>query len=75
MHRKTELEYKIRFRAKSLRDLLYEFIELNNYYHCTVVNFLMHPNPPNKDYDLVYIQFIQKKIEILQEIIRDKQDE
>ena len=73
MHRKTELEYKRKFRDKSLRDLLFEFIELNHYYQCTTVTFLMHPNPPHKDYNIVYLQFIKKKIEILQEVIRDEQ--
>ena len=73
MHRKTELEYKDKYRNKQLIQVLHELIELNHQYRRATVAFLLHPNPPYRDSDILYIQFIKKKIEILQEVIKEKQ--
>ena len=73
MHRKIELRYKDEYRKTELKELLYIFVELNHHYQRATVAFLLHPHPPNRDSDILYIQFIKKKIEILQEIIKEKQ--
>ena len=73
MHREIELRYKNEYRNTELRELIYQFIELNHQYQRATVAFLLHPNPPYRDSDLLYIEFIKRKVEITQEIIKEKQ--
>ena len=73
MHREIELRYENEYRNTELRELINTFIELNHQYRIAIVAFLLHPNPPNRDSDLRYLAFIKRKVEIINEIIKEKQ--
>ena len=72
MHPSLEIEYRNKFRTQTLIDLINEWVELNHLNQIATNAFLLHPNPPYKYQDIRYLQHLARRIEILQELINEK---
>ena len=72
MHTKQEAEYISTFRTKRLRELLWQWAELNHLNQEAISAFLLHPNPPFKQHDINFLKHLTKRIEIIKEIIEEK---
>ena len=72
MHPKLEAEYRKTFRSKTLRELLWQWADLNHLNQEAIIAFLFHPNPPFKQHNIRFLKHLTRRIKIIQELIKEK---
>ena len=72
MHKRIESEIKSEFRSQLLMKLIHKQIELNHLHQTATFAFILHQQ--RSDTNILYLQFLSEKIEILHKVIVEKKD-
>lgn len=72
MHKRIESDIKSEFRNQPLIKLIHKQIELNHLQQLATLAFILHQQ--RSDTNILYLQFLSEKIEILHKVIVEKKD-
>ena len=72
MHPELEAQYRSIFRNKTVRELISQWAALNHLNQDSTREFLLHPNPPCRQEDISFLQHLTRRIELVKEILDEK---
>ena len=72
MHPELEAHYRNIYGNKTVRELISQWAALNHLNQISTLEFLLHPNPPCRQEDIRFLQHLTGRIEVVKEIINEK---